>query len=208
MMAKIYDRWHKSFPKPDEPRCAEHGKAPTAEHGIGGRWQVRWHDGGWGRKANFVKRSDAEWHLAHLFGNWCLVKHCGKSAVTEPPVLLCADHRDMIIQQVTRKRPRVHEPVVYFIRNGERVKIGWTTNLRQRLSMLSLPASAVSLVILGGPAEEKALHIRFAKARIGRTEWFDSCEAIEDYIMQQQPRPETYAGKLFAQIRGEREQAA
>lgn len=203
-MARIYDRWHKSHPKPGEATCGKHhGKVPSAAHGEGLRWQVQWSDGGRAYKTNFATRPEAEWHASHVAGVWCLVPRCGKNAATEPPVLLCIDHRDMIVQQATRKRPKVHEPVVYFIRNGSRVKIGWTTNLRQRLSTLSLPASAVALLVLGGPAEESALHKRFGDARIGRTEWFEASEAIEAFIAMHQPGPDTYAGKLFIQVCGE-----
>ncbi|PVC79355.1 site-specific integrase [Streptomyces sp. CS131] len=37
-----YDRWHKSHPKAGEPACREHRKVPTADHGVGKRWQARW----------------------------------------------------------------------------------------------------------------------------------------------------------------------
>ena len=208
-MASIRDLWHKSKPGPDEPRCAEHGKVPTDRHGrIGKRWLVRWVDGGQERAVCFAKRVDAEWHLNHLAGAWCLVPRCGTIAVTEPPVLLCGDHRDLLVQQVTRKRPKVHDPVVYFIRNGSRVKIGWTTNLKVRLSNLSLPVSAVALLMPGGPPEEDMLHRKFRRTRVGGTEWFDNSDAIEDYIAQHQPEPDAWVAALLTQVRGERAEAA
>ncbi len=37
-----YDRWHKSHPKAGESACREHRKVPTADHGVGKRWQARW----------------------------------------------------------------------------------------------------------------------------------------------------------------------
>ncbi|GGT26512.1 hypothetical protein J2S47_003895 [Streptomyces griseoviridis] len=48
-MADVYDRWHKSHPKPAEAECGEHKSrtkrmVPTADHGIGKRWQVRYRD--------------------------------------------------------------------------------------------------------------------------------------------------------------------
>lgn len=201
-MAHIEDRWHKNVTRPGDPVCDEHGKPPTARHGRGQRWRARWVDGITERGASFSRRVDAEWHLAHLAGTWCLVPKCETSAVTEPPVLLCADHRDLLVQQATRKRPSVHEAVVYFIRHGSRVKIGWTTNLQRRLSSLSLPASAVALLVPGGPAEENMLHNWFAATRIARSEWFEISDAIEDYIATRQPEPGTFAAKLFAQVCG------
>ncbi|GAA3143291.1 hypothetical protein GCM10010466_37840 [Planomonospora alba] len=57
----VYDRWHKSRPKPGEPTCKEHRRVPTNVHGTGERWQVRWRDDrGEQRKRNFTKKSDAE----------------------------------------------------------------------------------------------------------------------------------------------------
>jgi hypothetical protein len=181
-VSKIYDRWHKSFPGPGEESCADHGKVPTTAHGTGDRWQVRWIDGRRQRKANFRKRPDAEWHLKHLDGAFCLVPKCGHSAATEPPVLLCRDHVDMLMLQLKRQRPSVHDPLVYFIRNGSRIKIGWSTNLKARLSSLSLPRDSVELTIPGGPSEEDRLHEKFSRERVGRSEWFEASPELEAFI--------------------------
>lgn len=40
----VSDRWHKKRPKPDEEACKEHGLVPSAEHGMGDRWAVRYRD--------------------------------------------------------------------------------------------------------------------------------------------------------------------
>ncbi|MEU0520150.1 tyrosine-type recombinase/integrase [Streptosporangium sp. NPDC006007] len=57
----VYDRWHKSRPKPDDLKCSEHKKALTSEHGVGERWQVRWRDdAGQQRKKNFERKVDAD----------------------------------------------------------------------------------------------------------------------------------------------------
>lgn len=181
-MAKIYDRWHKTYPKAGEKKCAEHGKVPTSEHGVGGRWIARWTDGWQQHKAVFKRKPDAEWHLAHLHESFCIVPKCRYSTATEPPVLLCADHRDLLLQQLGRKKPTVHDPLVYFIRNGSRIKIGWTTNLKGRLSSLSLPRDCVELTIPGGPSEEDWLHEKFCKARVGRSEWFEAVAELEEFI--------------------------
>lgn len=42
MAVNIYDRWHKSRPQPNEPKCKEHKLVPTTAHNKGERWQVRW----------------------------------------------------------------------------------------------------------------------------------------------------------------------
>jgi len=53
----VYDRWHKSHPKPGEEKCKEHKLIPTKEHDVGDRWQVRYRDEfGNQKKKNFEKK--------------------------------------------------------------------------------------------------------------------------------------------------------
>jgi integrase len=60
-MTDVYDRWHKSRPPKDAPRCREHDKVPTGDHGRGKRWQVRYRDAdGKQRKENFDRRPAAD----------------------------------------------------------------------------------------------------------------------------------------------------
>lgn len=75
----------------------------------------------------------------------------------------------------------VHDSVVYFIANGGRVKIGYTTNLKSRLSALALRRDAVLLTLQGGPELERALHARFTQYRNGNTEWFELSPEIFHY---------------------------
>lgn len=58
----VYDQWHKSRPAPGEAKCrCRPAKVPTAAHGKGQRWQVRWRDeSGKQPKLNFDKLSEAE----------------------------------------------------------------------------------------------------------------------------------------------------
>jgi|SRR5687768_16767746 len=75
-----------------------------------------------------------------------------------------------------------HADIVYFIRNGNRVKIGTTTNLRNRVRALSLPASNVIAIVPGGRSKEADLHTALSRLRIGRTEWFAFEHPIADLI--------------------------
>jgi integrase len=53
----VYDRWHRTRPQPGEERCRQHKMVPSADHGQGDRWQVRWRDeNGAQRKKNFAKK--------------------------------------------------------------------------------------------------------------------------------------------------------
>ncbi|TKK85608.1 hypothetical protein FDA94_24760 [Herbidospora galbida] len=57
----VWDQWHKTHPKPGEAKCPEHKRVPTALHGQGTRWQVRYRDEkGHQRKRNFEKKADAD----------------------------------------------------------------------------------------------------------------------------------------------------
>ncbi|MFC8421876.1 MULTISPECIES: tyrosine-type recombinase/integrase [Streptomyces] len=68
----MYDRWHKSHPKPDETQCGEHKSrtrrmVPTSDHGIGKRWQVRYRDlDNHQRKENFHTRAEADKRAAEV----------------------------------------------------------------------------------------------------------------------------------------------
>jgi hypothetical protein len=76
------------------------------------------------------------------------------------------------------------DPVVYFIRSGDLVKIGYTAVLENRLNDLQV-ASPIELVVLattpGGIELEQALHLQFAAFRV-RGEWFRLDDDIWSYI--------------------------
>ncbi|MFI1951987.1 tyrosine-type recombinase/integrase [Streptomyces xinghaiensis] len=69
-MAEVYDRWHLSRPKKDAEPCPDHSSrtrtlVPSADHGKGKRWQVRWRGvDGQQRKENFDKRAQADTRAA------------------------------------------------------------------------------------------------------------------------------------------------
>lgn len=57
----IVDRWHKSRPGEGEPRCREHDLVPSADHGKGERWQVRYRDDSKRQlKKNFPKKTGTD----------------------------------------------------------------------------------------------------------------------------------------------------
>jgi hypothetical protein len=75
-----------------------------------------------------------------------------------------------------------HGPRVYFMRNGDRIKIGYTTNLRERLAALCLRSDSVLLLLQGGRDLEGTLHRYFSEHRMPGTEWFLYSERIHEYI--------------------------
>ena len=78
-----------------------------------------------------------------------------------------------------------HAPLVYFIRNGNRMKIGTTTDLKRRIRTLALRQENVTLLVNGDHRRERAFHKQFADLRIGRTEWFAYEGALTDYVHDQ-----------------------
>jgi hypothetical protein len=75
-----------------------------------------------------------------------------------------------------------HAPLVYFIRNGNRMKIGTTTELKRRIRTLALRAENVALLVDGDQRREREFHKQFADLRVGRTEWFAYEGALADYV--------------------------
>lgn len=75
-----------------------------------------------------------------------------------------------------------HDPVVYFADTGSRIKIGFSTNLRNRVRSLSLQEKDVLLLLQGGLTLEQALHDTFAKERIDNTEWFVKSDRLMGFI--------------------------
>lgn len=66
-----------------------------------------------------------------------------------------------------------HAPLVYFLRIGDRVKIGTSTNLAVRVNSLSVSLTDVTHVVPGGVETERALHARWEKYRVHENrEWF------------------------------------
>lgn len=66
--------------------------------------------------------------------------------------------------------PRPRLDVVYYLRLGERVKIGTTTNPRQRFA--ALPHEEVLAFERGDRRLERRRHLEFAAERGGSSEWF------------------------------------
>lgn len=78
-----------------------------------------------------------------------------------------------------------HAPLVYFIRNGNRIKIGTTTELKRRIRTLALRPENVALLVNGDHRREREYHKQFAEHRIGTTEWFAYEGALATYVHDQ-----------------------
>lgn len=74
--------------------------------------------------------------------------------------------------------PRVD--VVYYLRYGDRFKIGTSANPRQRFA--SLPHDEVLAFERGDRTLERRRHLQFANHRIPRTEWFEANDELARLI--------------------------
>ncbi|RIJ52219.1 GIY-YIG nuclease family protein [Clavibacter lycopersici] len=75
--------------------------------------------------------------------------------------------------------PRVE--VVYYIRFGDRMKIGTSANPRQRLG--TLRHDELLAFERGGREVERARHVQFARQRFDRTEWFDLDARLREHVV-------------------------
>lgn len=125
---------------------------------------------------------------------------CTEQVTATVPVPLCTRHRVQVARSVTPEmlaedsdlmgtasavQPDFrgpHGPRVYFVVNGDRVKIGLTTNLKNRLHRLGHPRQSVALLLDGGRDLEAALHHRFADFRVASSEWFHRTAEINEYV--------------------------
>ena len=74
--------------------------------------------------------------------------------------------------------------MIYFIRQDDKVKIGYTEDINNRLSQLKTGSPyelTVALLIEGDYDKKKELHDTFSDFRI-RGEWYEFCEDIQEYI--------------------------
>lgn len=83
-----------------------------------------------------------------------------------------------------KPKPPAEHGHVYFMKAGNAVKIGRSTNLRSRFKSLqtgSADAARIVKILPGGKRREKEFHKRFAEYRL-RGEWFDLRGTLAKYL--------------------------
>jgi hypothetical protein len=113
-----------------------------------------------------------------------IVASLGYKLSDETPAL--PKHEPLV--QTWKIPARKHSPLVYFIRNGNRLKIGTTGELKRRIRTLALRAENIVLLVDGGQDIERAFHRQFADLRIGNTEWFAYDGALVDFVTTENHR--------------------
>lgn len=93
--------------------------------------------------------------------------------------------REREAAQHVRQNGRPGEALVYYVRLDEdRIKIGFTSKLRDRLRGLRVHPSALLAIEPGGRDVEKARHEQFATERLSRFEDFAPTQRLLDWIAE------------------------
>lgn len=119
--------------------------------------------------------------VTDLLPSACLA--CGSPVgVRYPAGWVCATCEWRVGDIPDGEAAHVRVDVVYYIRFGERIKIGTSGNPRGRLA--SLPWEEVLAFERGGRAVEQRRHAQFAEHRIPGSEWFHTHEALRAHIAE------------------------
>lgn len=112
------------------------------------------------------------------------------TALAETTRSLALSGEGMVEQAVVvvlpERLPARHAPVVYFLRNGGMIKIGYSRNLSGRMQALSLRRENLLLALAGDVVLERAVHQRFKGLRSSGTEWFTAASDLTDYVRNRQ----------------------
>lgn len=102
-----------------------------------------------------------------------------------------------VSERPVKKRAKAPNGYVYFFRAGNVVKIGFSTNVRERSHSLQTGCSERAFmvkVLPGTPAREREFHRRFAEYRTNG-EWFDLRGRLAKYL-ERDIRPVALPGKM------------
>jgi hypothetical protein len=76
---------------------------------------------------------------------------------------------------------------IYFLALDDKVKVGWTSNLEQRMKSYP-PHSRLLVTYPGSRADERDLHRTLATSRVAGREWYERTPHIETTIREAQLR--------------------
>lgn len=116
------------------------------------------------------------------------------------PLKMCVSHRAIVVNACVddhwvinavaemrdirpEKRTMPTEGFVYFLLSDGAVKIGWTSELDQRLKQYS-PGARILAVKPGTKADESALHKKFAHIKTHRKEWFSYSPQVMEEVQR------------------------
>lgn len=116
--------------------------------------------------------------VGHVFvGEFQVRVFSAQSAKDDPAALV-----EQAARRAEQERARQAAAVVYYVRIHDVIKIGYTSNLRTRVSGLRVDPDAVLATEPGGRDLEAIRHREFAECRIGRREDFRPTERLLRHI--------------------------
>lgn len=122
---------------------------------------------------------EAEWGSTDLLPGPC--RACGsRLGVRYPAGWVCAACEWRVGDTLDDGLPPPRVDVVYYIRFGDRIKIGTTANPRQRLSRLW--HEELLAFEQGDRLVEHRRHLEFEASRLGRSEWFLTTPSLEQHV--------------------------
>jgi hypothetical protein len=86
------------------------------------------------------------------------------------------------VKRAKRDEGRTAQSYVYFLQNGDRIKIGFSRDPQARAKSLSLRESNILGVIEAGQRFERTLHENWSHIRIEDTEWFYATPELLAFI--------------------------
>ena len=106
---------------------------------------------------------------------------CGsRSGIRYPSGWICATCEWRFGELVDGELPPPRVDVVYYLRYADRVKIGTTSNPRQRFA--AIWHDDVLAMERGDRRREHERHVQFADERFGTSEWFAYSDRLRDHI--------------------------
>ena len=90
--------------------------------------------------------------------------------------------REAAARPPSSERPSQQGSVVYYVQDGEHIKIGYSTKFVSRLSQLRIPRDGVLAIEPGGREVESDRHAQFAHLRVGRWEKFTAADELTAHI--------------------------
>lgn len=118
-------------------------------------------------------------HAFKLYNHMLEVVHTGLG-INRPADKSARDR--WTAREASHKEALKAQSVVYYVRIGDVIKIGFTGNVKQRMSQLRVPIDAILATEPGGREIEATRHKQFADLRVGTLENFRPEKRLIDHI--------------------------
>ncbi len=121
-------------------------------------------------------------HGGHVINSVVVGIYSNDRAMSEARQTHAAKKREQVERDLAISESKGDQPgFIYYLSIGERIKIGFATNVRKR--MRAYPPGAKLLAVHPGTLDlEKVMHRQFAHALLEGREWFSCDSALTEHI--------------------------